>query len=393
MKRSPLLIIFLTVFLDLVGFGIVLPLLPFYAQHYGATALLVGLLSTSFSLMQFLFAPVWGRMSDRVGRRPIILLGLLGSSVSYLIFGLAHSLPVLFFSRLFAGIAGANISTAQAYIADSTTAEKRARGMGLIGAAYGLGFIFGPAIGGTLSHFALNLPPLFASALAFSNFSAALFLLPESLKPENRIAHSHRGLNLGRIKRALGHPQLGIFLTLFFISTFAFANLEATFALMTQKKFGFDAHENGYLFAYIGILITIMQGFLIGRLVKRAGERKLISIGLFSMIFGLGLLPFAPNLLGLLLVLAVLTFGNGITNPSISSSISRVTGPEDQGGILGVGQSMGSLARILGPIWGGLVFDHLGFQYPYITGALFMALAFALSVSAIKPNALVAEAA
>ncbi|HVN79213.1 MAG TPA: MFS transporter [Terriglobia bacterium] len=393
MKKSPLLIIFVTVFLDLVGFGIVLPLLPFYAQNFGATALVIGLLSTSFSLMQFLFAPLWGRISDRIGRRPIILLGLLGSSVSYLIFGLASSLLILFISRICAGIAGANISTAQAYIADSTPPEKRAKGMGLIGAAYGLGFIFGPAIGGVLSRYALNLPPLVASALAFGNFIGALFLLPESLQPENRTSHSHRGLNFVRMKRALQHPQLGIFLSLFFISTFAFANLEATFALMTQKRFGFNAHENGYLFAYIGVLITIMQGALIGRLVKWVGERKLISTGLFCMIFGLGLLPYASHVLGLLLTLAVLTFGQGVTNPSISSSISQVTGPEDQGGILGVAQSMGSMARILGPIWGGLVFDRLGYQYPYVTGGLFMTLAFVLSISFIKPGAPVTETA
>ncbi len=393
MKRSPLVIIFVTIFLDLVGFGIVLPLLPFYAQHFGATALVVGLLSTSYSLMQFLFAPIWGRISDRVGRRPIILLGLFGSVVSYLIFGLAHSLWVLFISRVCAGIAGANISTAQAYIADSTPPERRARGMGLVGAAYGLGFIFGPAIGGTLSHFALNLPPLFASALSFCNFVAALFLLPESLQPENRTSHSRRGLNLGRIRVALMHPQLGIFMMLFFIVTFAFANLEATFALMTQKKFGFEAHENGYLFAYIGVLITLMQGALIGHLVGWVGERKLISVGLFSMIFGLGLLPFAPSLFVLLIVLAILTFGQGVTNPSITSSISQVSGPGDQGGILGVTQSLGSLARILGPIWGGLVFDHLGFQYLYLTGGLLMMLAFVLSVSSLRPKAQVVETA
>jgi multidrug resistance protein len=317
--------------------------------------------------MQFLFAPIWGRISDRVGRRPIILLGLFGSAVSYLIFGLAHSLSVLFISRVCAGIAGANISTAQAYIADSTPPERRARGMGLVGAAYGLGFIFGPAIGGTLSHFALNLPPLFASALSFCNFVAALFLLPESLQPENRTSHSRRGLNLGRIRVALMHPQLGIFMMLFFIVTFAFANLEATFALM--------------------------QGALIGHLVGWVGERKLISVGLFSMIFGLGLLPFAPSLFVLLIVLAILTFGQGVTNPSITSSISQVSGPGDQGGILGVTQSLGSLARILGPIWGGLVFDHLGFQYPYLTGGLLMMLAFVLSVSSLRPKAQVAETA
>ena len=393
MKKSPLIIIFFTVFIDLVGFGIVLPLLPFYAQTFGATALLVGLLSTSFSLMQFLFAPLWGRLSDRVGRRPIILLGLLGSSVSYLVFGLANSLLVLFLSRILAGIAGANISTAQAYIADSTPPEGRAKGMGLIGAAYGLGFIFGPAIGGTLSQFGYGVPAFFASGLALCNCLAAYFLLPESLNSQSQTFTSRRGLSLAGICGGLRHPELGIFLGCFFISTFAFANLESTFALMTQRKFGLDARHNGYLFAYIGVLITIMQGVLIGRLVKKFGERKLVVIGLFSMIFGLGLLPFSPSLRYLLLVLVFLTFGSGVTNPSITSLISQITGAEDQGGILGVTQSLASLARILGPAWGGFTFDRFGFQYPYITGGIFMALAFGISLVAVRRRIPIAHAA
>jgi DHA1 family tetracycline resistance protein-like MFS transporter len=391
MKRSPLVIIFFTVFLDLVGFGIVLPLLPFYAQSFGATAFLVGLLSTSFSLMQFLFAPVWGRLSDRVGRRPIILLGLLGSSISYLIFGLAHSLAVLFLSRIFAGIAGANISTAQAYIADSTLPENRAKGMGLIGAAYGMGFIFGPAIGGILSQHGLSTPAFFASALAFLNFMAALFLVPESLRPENRRKTMQYGMRLENIRKGLQHPALGVLFVLFFISTFAFANLEATFALMTQKRFNLDAHHNGYLFAYIGVLITIVQGGVIGRLVKRFGERRLLTAGLFCMIFGLGLLPYSPSIRVLLLVLVILTFGNGSANPSISSLISQLAGPEDQGGILGVAQSLASLARIIGPIWGGFTFDTFGFQYPYLTGGVFMAVAFGLSLTVLRQKPVAAN--
>jgi len=393
MKKFPLVIIFFTVFIDLVGFGIVLPLLPFYAQTFGATALLVGLLSTSFSLMQFLFAPLWGRLSDRVGRRPIILLGLLGSSISYLVFGFANSLLVLFLSRILAGIAGANISTAQAYIADSTPPEGRAKGMGLIGAAYGLGFIFGPAIGGALSPFGYGVPAFFASGLALSNCLAAYFLLPESLSSQGQTFTSRRGLNFAAIHRGLRHPELGMFLGCFFISTFAFANLESTFALMTQRKFSLDARHNGYLFAYIGVLITIMQGVLIGRLVRKFGERKLVVIGLFSMIFGLGLLPFSPSLRHLLLTLVFLTFGSGVTNPSITSLISQITGAEDQGGTLGVTQSLASLARILGPAWGGFTFDRFGFQYPYITGGIFMAVAFGISLVAIRRKIPVAHAA
>jgi multidrug resistance protein len=380
MKKSPLLIIFLTVFLDLIGFGIVLPLLPFYAGTFGANPFQVGLLFTSFSLMQFLFAPWWGRLSDRVGRRPIILLGLFGSAVSYLFFGLAHSLWLLFLSRIFAGICGANISTAQAYIADSTTAENRAKGMGLIGAAYGLGFIFGPAIGGILSQYGYRVPAFFASGLALANFLAAQFLLPESLKPGVRSESVHRGLNVRKIVASLQQPRLGLYMILFFLSTFAFANLEATFALMTERKFQLDATHNGYLFAYIGILITILQGGLLGRLVKRFGERQLVSSGLFSLFLSLSLLPFLPSVPWLLFCMLPLTFGHGVSNPSLASLISKSTTAGEQGAVLGISQSLASLARILGPAWGGLVFDKLGFQYPYLTGGFFLLLAFLLSL-------------
>lgn len=393
MKTSPLVVLFITVFIDLIGFGIVLPLLPFYAQHFGATALLVGLLSTSFSLMQLLFAPVWGRLSDRIGRRPVILVGLMGSSISYLTFGLAQSLTILFLARILAGIAGANISTAQAYIADSTRPEHRARGMGLIGAAYGLGFTVGPAIGGVLSQYGFAVPAFFASALALANFVAAWWLLPESRNLSSQSRHAERGLNWQRLRTGLQHPELGVFLILYFMSTFAFANLEATFALMTARKFGFDARANGYLFAYIGVLITIVQGGLTGRLSKRFGERRMISVGLFCMIFGLGLLPYSLGLKSLLLVLVVLVGGQGSTNPSISSLVSQSASTEDQGGILGVSQSLASLARILGPVWGGFTFDAFGFQYPYLTGALFMALAFSLSLFAVKGRATVPKPA
>ncbi|MCI0621136.1 MAG: MFS transporter [Acidobacteria bacterium] len=393
MKKSPLVVLFVTVFIDLIGFGIVLPLLPFYAESFGANALLVGLLSTSFSLMQLLFAPVWGRLSDQVGRRPVILLGLLGSSVSYLTFGLAQSLPILFLSRVFAGIAGANISTAQAYIADSTAPEQRAKSMGLIGAAYGLGFTIGPAIGGLLSQYGYATPAFFASALALVNLGAAWWLLPESLNRSGQPRLAERGLNWQRLRKGLQHPELGVFLILFFISTFAFANLEATFALMTARKFGFDARANGYLFAYIGVLITIVQGGLTGRLARRFGEKRLISAGLFCMIFGLGLLPYSYGLHSLLLVLVVLIMGHGATNPSISSLISQAASAENQGGILGVAQSLASLARIVGPVWGGFTFDAFGFQYPYLTGSLFMAAAFSLSVLAVKGKLSVPRAA
>jgi MFS family permease len=254
---------------------------------------------------------------------------------------------------LIAGIAGANISTAQAYIADSTQPENRAKGMGLIGAAYGLGFTVGPAIGGILSQYGYATPAFFASALALANFGAAWWLLPESRNPSQQTPPAERGLNWQRLRAGLQQPELGVFLILFFIATFAFANLEATFALMTALKFGVGARANGYLFGYIVVLITIVQGGLTGRLSRRFGERQLISVGLFCMIFGLGLLPYCQGWKSLLLVLIVLVGGHGSTNPSISSLISQCAGTEDQGGILGVAQSLASLARIVGPVWGG----------------------------------------
>ncbi|MBI2951463.1 MFS transporter, partial [bacterium] len=270
MKGSPLVVLFLTVFIDLLGFGIVLPLLPYYAESFGAGPLTVTLLSSSYSLMQFLFAPVWGRLSDRVGRRPILVLSLAGSALSYLLFGLAGSLAALFATRLLAGVCAANISTAQAYIADVTTPETRAKGMGMIGAAFGLGFIFGPAAGGALSRYGYAVPAFFAGGLSLLALALALFRLPESLRrqgdPPGGAARG--GFDLGRLWAALVHPGMGLLLLIFFCSVFAFANLEATFALFVERaaRFGYTARETGYLFAYMGVLMSLMQGGLVGRL-------------------------------------------------------------------------------------------------------------------------------
>src|SRR5688572_20555634 len=231
---SPLVIIFVTVFIDLLGFGIIIPLLPFYAESFGASAFMIGLLATSFSLMQFLFSPIWGRWSDRIGRKPIILVGLMGSCLSYLGLALASSLTFLFLARIVGGIAGANIPTAQAYIADVTTPQNRAKGMGMVGAAFGLGFIFGPAIGGVLTRFGPQTPMWFASALCLANFIAAWFLLPES-RPADATSK-----NLGRMeafRHAAKNPTLLILLSLFFLVTLAFSGFESTFAIFSEAKF------------------------------------------------------------------------------------------------------------------------------------------------------------
>jgi MFS transporter, DHA1 family, tetracycline resistance protein len=376
---SPLVIIFVTVFIDLLGFGIIIPLLPFYAETFGASALVVGLLSTSFSLMQFLFAPIWGRLSDIFGRRPIILAGLLGSAVSYLAFGLAASLPMLFGARILAGIAGANIPTAQAFIADSTTPENRAKGMGLVGAAFGLGFIFGPAIGGFLSHWGYSAPAFFAATLSLANFSAALFFLPESLPPEKRGPRAHPG-RVAAFRRAWSRPKLALVLGVSFLVMTAFASFESMFALFVESRFEFGATTIGYLFAWVGIVLATVQGVMVGRVVPRVGEHRLVPAAILVMVLALAGVAAAPSVLLLMAAMGLLAMGMGFNSPSMLSVVSRLADPADQGSTLGVSQSLASLARIVGPLWGGFVFDRFGHSVPFYTASALMLVACGLSV-------------
>jgi len=354
---SPLTIIFVTVFIDLLGFGIIIPLLPFYAESFGATAFMVGLLSTSYSLMQFAFSPLWGRWSDRIGRRPIILVGLAGSCLSYVALALADSLALVFAARILGGIAGANIPTAQAYIADVTAPENRAKGMGLIGAAFGLGFIFGPAIGGVLSHFGPATPMWAAAALCAVNLVAAWFLLPES-----RTAGLRR-VAMGRIE-ALRHAfhdrRLILLLALYFIVTAAFSGFETTFALFAERRFAYTVATIGYLFAFIGATLALVQGVLVGRVVKRVGEARLIPVAIAVIGVGIGLVPLAWSVPTLLVALATLAVGMGFNGPSLSAMVSRLTHVDDQGGMLGLASSPASLGRVVGPAWGGYLFDEFG---------------------------------
>jgi multidrug resistance protein len=379
--RSPLVIVFVTVFIDLLGFGIIIPLLPFYAETFGAHAFTVAMLSTSFSLMQFIFAPIWGRLSDRIGRRPIIVFGLLGSCLSYLAFGLATSLTALFAARIFAGIAGANIPTAQAVVADITTPENRAKGMGMIGAAFGMGFIFGPAIGGFLSRYGYATPAFFASALSLANFTAAWFLLPETLKPEHRaIARVGR---IDALRAALARPHLPLLLLIGFLVVAAFSGFENTFALFAERQYGFHASTIGYIFAFVGVVLVIVQGFLVGKTVKKLGEHHIVPISLAIVAIGLLMIPGTHSIPALLAANAVLAIGMGFNNPSLLALISRYTSAGDQGGVLGLTQSLNSLARIVGPMWAGFAFDHIGIGAPYVSSAAVMGIACALAVTAL----------
>jgi multidrug resistance protein len=380
---SPLAIIFLTVFIDLLGFGIIIPLLPFYAERFGGSAQTVAMLSASFSLMQFIFMPIWGRLSDRVGRRPILLLGLFGSFGSYLVFGLAGSLPLLFVSRIFAGIAGATVSTAQAYIADITTPENRAKGMGLVGAAFGLGFIFGPAIGGVLSRWGHMAPPLFASALALVNFAAAWFLLSES-RPAHIPATARVSTSrLDALRKALTRPTLPALMLIYFTVVAAFSGFETTFALFAERRFRFNEETIGYLFAYVGIVLSFVQGGLVGRLVRRFGERRLVPVGILCQATGLASIAFSRSVPALFVANGILAFGMGLNSPALTSLISRASDPEDQGGILGLSQGLASLARILGPAWSGFLFDRWGMTSPYLSSAALMVAAFAVSIGGL----------
>ena len=372
MKRSPLLVIFITVFIDLVGFGIVIPVLPFYAQgtKFGATPREVGLLFASYSVMQLIFAPVLGRLSDKYGRRPVLLISLIGTSLGFLILGFATTLWMLFLGRIIDGISGGNISTAQAYIADVTTKENRAKGMGLIGAAFGLGFVFGPAIGGVLSRWGINVPFLFAGTLAFANAILLYFVLPETVTqdhPARISAASGRGWR--QLIESLKRPRLGFVLTIYFLSIVAFSIMTAVFSLFMMFRLGYDAFHNGWVFAYVGVISAIIQGGLIGKLVKRFGEPALVIIG--SLLFSASLFatPFigpAVGLMGILLTGAVSSIGNALNAPSLSSLASKSAGAGEQGGVLGAMQSVASLARAAGPSLAAfLIYSavaHMGFD-------------------------------
>lgn len=394
--RSPLFIVFFTIFIDLLGFGIVLPLSPYYAEHFGASAALVGLLQASYSFMQFLFAPVWGSISDRVGRRPIILMSILGGFFSFFIFACAQTLWVLFLARMLQGIFGANISASQAYVADVTSKENRAKGMGMVGAAFGLGFIFGPAIGAQLSHlgpvvgewfglagqgpFGMGFPAFVASLLCLCNFAFAFFKLPESLKKELRSGVKKRSYGFDNIFKYLKNPEAGWLIAMFFLTSFAMANMESTLALFTEKRMGFGIRQTGNLFAFVGVMIAFTQGYLIRKLLPRFGERSLITRGPFLAALGLGGIALTTSVPSLYFTMIFLAIGSGVSNPAILGGISQVTDANEQGSVFGVTQSLGSLARILGPIGGGLLFSNMGPSAPYYFACAVMVIAMLLAL-------------
>jgi MFS transporter, DHA1 family, tetracycline resistance protein len=371
-----------------VGFGIVLPLLPFYADRFGASGLQVGLLITVYSAAQLFLAPLWGRWSDRFGRRPILILGLMGSAVSYVVFAYAGSLAALFLSRLLAGAGGATVPVAQAYIADITPPERRAGNLGLIGAAFGLGFIFGPALGGMLAPLSVQAPGLVAAALCFGNGILALVFLPESLPRSGRAARAdEQPRSTPRdLRLALMDPGTSRILLLFFLFTVAFSAMQPTFPLFGSLRFGLEERHVGYLFAFLGMISAVVQGGLVRKLAPILGEDRLIRFSSLPFIAGLLTIGLAPGVGYLLVGLALLALGFGGSLPSMTSLLSRTAPSEIQGSVLGVGQSVGSLARIVGPLLAGMLFDVRGIAWPYFGGALVAMAAFGVALTLRPPE-------
>lgn len=373
--RSPLFVLFLTVFIDLVGFGIVIPILPLYAEHFHASPIAIGWLTGIYSGMQIIFTPILGKLSDRFGRRPVLFISIVGTALGFALMGLAHSLTLLFVARILAGITGGNIAIPQAYIADVTAPEKRSRAMGMIGAAFGLGFTFGPLIGGVMSRISYSAPFFFSAGLAVINAALVYLILPESLSREHR-ARPHEEASMFEVFRHGRGAMFAIVLGTYFFLIVGFSIMTTLFALFTEKRFGYDAQANGYMFGFVGIVSVIVQGGLIGRLIKMFGEVALARAGMILTTVSLALLPMSHNLAFLLLVSAGLSAGSGCASPPLSGLASQMVEQSWQGRALGVLQSAGSTARLLGPLLGGwlLTFDlskpiaQYGYT-PFLAGA------------------------
>lgn len=371
MNKNPLIIIFITVFIDLIGFGMIIPLSPYLAQKYGASALEVGLLMSIYSAFQFLMAPVWGQISDKIGRRPVILMSLFVAGSSHILFGLADSLALLFLARALAGIGGANISTAMAYISDVTESKDRSKGMGLIGAAFGLGFVLGPALGGFFGQISFSAPAFVAGGICLVNFVWAYFFLPES---KNKSSVSQVKTN--RLQRILKHfkvPSVGPLMLVSFVLSLSLANVEACLFLLVSDRFEWSLSQASYGFAFLGLLMAFTQGYLIRKLLPKFGERKLIVLGALFFAFALVLTGYSHSLYLTAVAMVFLALGTGFYNPSLLGLVSINSDQEQQGEVLGVMQSLSALARILGPALGGWLYQAYGTGVPFYFGGLISA--------------------
>jgi MFS transporter, DHA1 family, tetracycline resistance protein len=386
LKTSRLAILFITVLVDMIGFGIVLPLLPFYAEEFGATPLQVTLLIASFAATQFVAVPVWGRVSDRLGRRPFIVAGLFASAVSYLIFGLAGSLATLFISRIAAGAAGGTISVAQAYVADTTGPRDRAHGLGMLGAASGLGVLIGPAIGGYFSGFGYHVPGFIAAGLCAANGVAAVFFLPESRQPASAAranpasdpggsASQGQAATLQGWARSMTSYPLYLLLVVYFLSIMSFTAMTAVLALYADRAFGMTAMDMGIVFAVAGGTTVVVRGLLIGWLARRVGERRIVLAGTVVLALSLTAIPLVQNAAMIFALVPFWALAAGLTFPSLASLVSQESDPESQGSMLGGQQVVGGIARVIGPVWAGALFGAVGIGSPFVVGAVLVTVA------------------
>jgi MFS family permease len=364
-QRRTLGILFLIVFVDLVGFGMIIPVLPLYAKAYEPGPFLFGLLMASYSLMQFLFSPVLGRLSDRFGRRPVLLLSLIGAAVGYGLLAIADTLALLLASRVIAGIFAGNISAAQAVIADTTGPEGRARGMGILGAAFGLGFIAGPALGALLDWIAPWMPGATAATTSLIACGLTWLFLPETRWTSRAPAPAPLGIEALARRVSVRQPALLLCLALVLLLIVAFSAFEVTFAQYLDEAYGFDKPRIYLLFTYAGLLAALVQGGAVGPLARRIGEARLVALGSALSAVALGALPLVDSVPALLTLLAVLALGQGVTAPSLSSLTSRLVEHDRVGGVLGIYQSMSSLGRIIGPFVGQFALGGLGLAWPY----------------------------
>ncbi|MBE3559926.1 MAG: MFS transporter [Ktedonobacteraceae bacterium] len=386
-QRSALLLVALTILIDFIGFGLILPLLPFWAQRLGANPFQIGLIMTAYALAQFIFTPVLGTLSDRCGRRPVILVSLVIEAIALALTALAWTFPLLLLARFVGGLGASNIGSAQAVVSDTTPPEQRARGMGLIGAAIGVGFVVGPALGGILSHIEPGLPFWVAAGVALINALLVFILLPETRCPDAAVegtAARRRDFLLSGWSTLWRYPVIGRLVAINLLFTLAFTSMETALPLLVQRNFGWTATQSGYIFAYVGVLIVIMQGGLIGQLVKHWREQTIFIGGLLLLALGLLLLTVSNQVSVLLVALGVLSVGDGAVTPLASTLLSFASPPDVQGEILGTAQGVGGLGRIAGPLLAGSFFAFAGPTTPFLMGGILGMLAVLLALPAMQ---------